>query len=144
MEAVINSRTAAGLVKHFNAIQKYVPLRPIRTEADYDTAVASLNSLLDAGAGNETHPLADLAATVGELVGDYDDAHYPARQMSAVDMLRHLMDEHGIKQADLPEIGSQGVVSEVLRGRRELNLRQVRALAKRFAVPAAVFLGVSS
>jgi HTH-type transcriptional regulator/antitoxin HigA len=140
VETVINQRTAADLVKHFNAIQKHVPLRPIRTAADYGAAVASLNGLLDAGAGDEAHPLANLAATVGELIGDYDNAHYAAEPVAALDMLRHLIEAHGLKQGDLPEIGSQGVVSEVLRGRRELNLRQIRALARRFCVPASVFV----
>ena len=50
------------------------------------------------------------------------------------------MDQHGLKQADLPEIGSQGVVSEELAGKRELNIRQVRALSERFAVSAATFV----
>jgi HTH-type transcriptional regulator/antitoxin HigA len=140
METVIDRRAAAELVKHFNAIQKHVPLRPIRTEEDYDAAVASLNSLLDAGAGDEGHPLANLVATLGELIGDYDDVHHAAQPVAAADILAHLMEAHGLRQGDLPEIGSQGVVSEVLRGRRELNLRQVRALARRFALPAAVFV----
>jgi HTH-type transcriptional regulator/antitoxin HigA len=50
------------------------------------------------------------------------------------------MAQHGLRQADLPEIGSQGVVSEILAGRRELNLRQVRALAERFGVSPATFI----
>lgn len=50
------------------------------------------------------------------------------------------MEEHELTQSDLPEIGSQGVVSEVLNGKRELNLRQVRALANRFHVSPAVFV----
>jgi HTH-type transcriptional regulator/antitoxin HigA len=50
------------------------------------------------------------------------------------------MEEHGLTQSDLPEIGSQGVVSEVLRGKRELNIRQIRALARRFQVSPAVFI----
>ncbi|MDP3423577.1 MAG: hypothetical protein Q8S32_07420 [Burkholderiaceae bacterium] len=41
---------------------------------------------------------------------------------------------------NLPDIGSQGVVSEILAGKRELNLRQVRALAQRFAVSPATFV----
>jgi HTH-type transcriptional regulator / antitoxin HigA len=45
-----------------------------------------------------------------------------------------------LTQVDLPEIGSQGMVSEVLGGKRELNVRQVRALAQRFHVSAAVFV----
>jgi len=49
------------------------------------------------------------------------------------------MEEHSLNQSDLAEIGSQGVISEILRGKRELNTRQIRALAKRFAVSPSVF-----
>jgi HTH-type transcriptional regulator / antitoxin HigA len=141
METVIDRRAADDLARHFLAITKHVPLRPVRTEADYDAAVASLNALLDAGAANEAHPLADLAATLGELIGDYDEAHYPAKNVAPGEMLRFLMAQHGLKQSDLAEqLGSQGVVSEVLNGKRELNLRQMRALANRFAVPVAAFV----
>jgi HTH-type transcriptional regulator/antitoxin HigA len=141
METVIDRRAADTLARHFLAITKHVPLRPIRTDVDYDAAVASLNALLDAGAANEVDPLADLAATLGELIGDYDAAHYPAKDVAPGDMLRFLMDQHGLKQKDLAEqLGSQGVVSEILSGKRELNLRQMRALASRFAVPVTAFV----
>jgi HTH-type transcriptional regulator/antitoxin HigA len=50
------------------------------------------------------------------------------------------MEEHGLTQADLPEVGSQGVVSEILNGKRELNVRQIRYLAGKFKVSSAVFL----
>jgi HTH-type transcriptional regulator/antitoxin HigA len=50
------------------------------------------------------------------------------------------MEEHGLKQVDLPEIGSQGVVSEILNGKRKLNVRQIEALAQRFRVSPVVFL----
>jgi HTH-type transcriptional regulator/antitoxin HigA len=55
-------------------------------------------------------------------------------------MLKYLMEPHGVRQADLAEIGSQGVVSEILSGKRQLNLRQIRALAARFHVLPSVFL----
>ncbi|MGL6338812.1 MAG: helix-turn-helix domain-containing protein [Waterburya sp.] len=55
-------------------------------------------------------------------------------------MLLHFMEEYSLSQSDLPEIGSQGVVSEIINGKRELNIRQIRALAKRFNVAPAVFL----
>jgi HTH-type transcriptional regulator/antitoxin HigA len=51
------------------------------------------------------------------------------------------MEEHGLKQAELGEVGSQGIVSEILAGKRELNVRQIRALARRFGVSPAVFVG---
>lgn len=140
METVIDRRAVAELTRHFVAIEKHVPLRPIRNASDYEAAVSALNALLDAGAASEEHPLADLAATLGELIGDYDDQHFPPEPVSPADMLHHLMEAHGLKQGDLPEVGSQGVVSEVLRGRRELNLRQIRALAKRFGISPRAFV----
>jgi HTH-type transcriptional regulator/antitoxin HigA len=50
------------------------------------------------------------------------------------------MDEHGLTQSDLSEVGSQGVISDILRGKRVLNVRQIRALAERFQVSPAVFV----
>jgi hypothetical protein len=58
---------------------------------------------------------------------------------SGAEMLRFLMQEHGLSQPDLSEVGSRGVVFESLNGKRELNVRQIRALAKHFKVSAAVF-----
>lgn len=55
-------------------------------------------------------------------------------------MLRFLMEEHDLAQSDLSEVGSQGIVSEILNGKRELNVRQIRALAKRFHVSPAAFI----
>ncbi len=128
------------LTFHFEAINAVVPLRPVRTDAQYEAAVTSLNTLLDEGAGEESHPLADLAATLGELIGEYDAHHYPAMTVTSGSMLRFLMTQHGLKQADLGEIGSQGVVSEVLSGKRELNLRQIKMLSERFGVSPGAFI----
>lgn len=52
----------------------------------------------------------------------------------------HFMTEHNIKQSDLKEIGSQGVISEILNGKRELNIRQIKLLAEKFNVSPAVFI----
>jgi HTH-type transcriptional regulator/antitoxin HigA len=84
--------------------------------------------------------LADLVNTLGALIGDYDDVHYPAKEVSAVAMIRFLMEQHGLTQSDLPEIGTQGVVSEILRGKRALDVRQIKALAERFHIPSSVFI----
>ena len=50
------------------------------------------------------------------------------------------MQEHDLKQKDLKEIGSQGIVSEVLNGKRKLNTTQIKKLANRFGVSSAVFI----
>ena len=50
------------------------------------------------------------------------------------------MEEHDLTQSDLPDIGSQGVVSEILTGKRDLNVRQIARLSERFGVSPAVFM----
>lgn len=57
-----------------------------------------------------------------------------------ISSLKHFMEEHNLRQSDLPEIGSQGVVSEILNGKRQLNVAQIKALSKRFKVSPAAFL----
>ncbi len=66
--------------------------------------------------------------------------HHPLPESSGAEMLRYFMAEHALTQAEVPEVGSQGVVSEVLSGKRNLNVRQIRALAARFHVSPAVFV----
>ena len=112
----------------------------IRNEAQYDQAVEQLNALIDEIGTDETHPLYELLDTLGTLVHAYEERHYPVPDCAGREMMGFLMEEHGLKQADLPEIGSQGIVSEVLSGKRELNVRQIRALAQRFHVSPAVFI----
>lgn len=116
------------------------PILSIRNEAEYDQAVIRLNELLDEVGTNETHPLYELLDTLGTLIQAYEEQHYPMPEVSGSEMLRFFMEEHDLKQADLPEIGSQGVISEILSGKRELNIRQIRALAKRFQASPAIFL----
>jgi HTH-type transcriptional regulator/antitoxin HigA len=116
------------------------PLLTIRNEKEYNAAVKRLNELLDEIGTNEKHPLYTLLDTLGTLVHVYEEEHYPIPEAAGTDILRFLMEEHGLTQSNLPEVGSQGVVSEILNGKRELNIRQIRVLAKRFKVSAAVFI----
>ena len=50
------------------------------------------------------------------------------------------MEQYDIKQSNLPEIGSQGVVSEILNGKRKLNVQQIKNLSQRFHVSAETFI----
>jgi HTH-type transcriptional regulator/antitoxin HigA len=54
------------------------------------------------------------------------------------------MEEHKLARSDLPEIGSQGVLSEILSGKRDLNVRQIAQLAARFGVSPTLFIPVST
>ncbi len=122
---------------HWQAI---APVLTIRNEREYNAAVKRLNELLDEIGDNEKHPLYSLLDTLGTLIEAYEEEHHPIPDSSGADVLRYLMDEHGLTQSSLPEIGSQGVVSEILNGKRELNVRQIRKLAQRFKVSTAVFV----
>lgn len=116
------------------------PLLSIRNEREYNAAVKRLTELLDDVGSNEKHPLYSLLDTLATLIHAYEEEHYPIPESTGADILRFLMQEHGLTQSDLPEVGSQGVVSEILNGKRELNVRQIRALAERFGVSTAVFI----
>jgi len=140
MEAIMDRSVVEEITTRFQALVSIVPLSAIRTPKDYDKAVLMLNQLLDAGAADENSPLADLANNLGFLIGDYEDAHREGSEISPVATLRFLMEQHRLTQFDLPEVGTQSVVSEILRGKRELNIRQIKALSSRFHVPTSIFI----
>lgn len=116
------------------------PILTIRNEQEYEQGVERINALIDEVGTNEQHPLYTLLDTLGILIQAYEEQHYPIPDCSGVDMLRYFMEEYSLSQSDLPEVGSQGIVSEILNGKRELNLRQIRALAERFNVSPSVFI----
>ena len=110
------------------------------SEQDYLELRHVLDDLIDEVGNNEHHPLASLTETVGNLVDSYEREYIPEDQGEPKDALRYLMDEHNLKQSDLKELGSQGIVSEILAGKRKLNIRQVKLLSERFNVSPAVFI----
>ena len=122
---------------HWTAIR---PFMTIRNEEDYDRLVLQLNQLIDEVGTDEDHPMYDFLDILGTILHAFEEKHFPLPSASGVDVLHYLMDEHGLRQTDLPEVGSQGVVSEILSGKRELNVRQIRELALRFRVSPAVFI----
>ena len=103
----------------------------INTESDYRRARQALDDLIDEVGSNERHPRAGLMDTLGTLVHAWEEAHSPVPKASPRKILAFLMEEHGLKQQDLKEVGTQGIVSEILAGKRELNVRQIRKLAQR-------------
>ena len=82
----------------------------------------------------------EFAELLTVLIEAYEDEHYPIPAASPVEVLVHLMEANNLKQKDLaPLLGSESVVSEVLRGKRELNKHHIERLSKRFGVSPAVF-----
>ena len=116
-------------------------LTPPTNEAEYRVLVESLDAILDAGGADEAHPLAGMAVLVGELVSAWERTHVPMPEaMSAAETLRFFMERDGLRQSDLPEVGNQAKVSELLNGARKINMRQALALAARFNVAMELFV----
>lgn len=129
------------VISSWSNLQRHIPLHPISTEKDYDRAVEALNELIDMVGNDEEHPLSGILHALGGFVREYEDAHHQIPNVAGVACLRFLMEQHGLKQADLGDIlGGQSVVSGLLSGKRELNIRQIRLLAERFSVSPAVFV----
>ena len=109
------------------------------SEEEYDNLVSILDEIVEQVRENENHPLASLMESLGILVENYEKQNVPEPTGTSIEVLRFLMQEHNLKQSDLPEIGSQGVVSEILTGKRQLNIRQIKKLCSRFNISPAVF-----
>lgn len=137
MNAIIQVK---HLLPAWETFRSATNIAPIRNAAHYRRMVAMLEALLDEAGSNEKHPAMGLVDIVGDLIEDYEAAHHPMPNVTGVQALKFLMEQHGLKQNDLREIGSQGVVSEILTGKRDLNIRQIRALSERFGVSAATFV----
>ena len=116
------------------------PLLTIRDEAEYQRSVEQLNSLLDLVSTDDQHPLYSLLDTLGILLEAYEVEHVKIPEASGVDVLQYLMEEHTLTLSDLPEIGSQDELTEILNGKQELSLQQIRSLSQRFQVSPAVFI----
>lgn len=120
-------------------------IRTLHTKAEYERALALAEAILNTTRNkpereDADHPLGALLSFLTPAIEAYEAEHYPVPKLSAREYLSALMREHGLTQSQLPEVGNQSVVSQVLSGKRRLNARQIAGLAKRFKVPAETFL----
>lgn len=134
--SMVKTMDAPVLKKSWPAVEDYLS---IHNKHDYELAVNMLNQLLDEVGGNERHPLYGFLEVLGIVIEHYEVEHYDLGDISGLEALKYLMQEHGLHQDNLPEIGSQGVVSEILNGQRQLNVQQIQKLSERFKVSPEVF-----
>jgi len=130
----------AEIARPWARIAGVLEVGPIRDDAHYWRLSERLNVLVEAAAAEAESSLWDLVELIGDRLREYEARAHPWGDAEPIDALRYLMQAHGLSQADLPEVGSPGVVSEFLAGNLELNVRQVRALGDRFGVNPAVFV----
>jgi HTH-type transcriptional regulator/antitoxin HigA len=74
------------------------------------------------------------------LVEEYESKYYPVPDAGPLDIIRHLMEEHHLRQKDLVDVfGTESIVSDVLNGKRDLTKDHIMRLSSRFHVSPAVF-----
>ncbi len=111
----------------------------LKSEADYEAALAAIDGLLVAPAGSAA---ADQLELWSHLVEDYEARQQPIPPPDAVTAIRFRMEQQGLRQADLvPYLGSSSAVSEVLRGKRPLSLAMIRRLHRGLGIPAEILIG---
>lgn len=111
-----------------------------KNNANYELLVKRLDQLLNIVGDNENHSLIGLVDIVSNLIAMYEEKNIKKIKGDSIDALKYLMEVHKLSQSDLPEIGSQGVVSEILHRKRALNLRQIKLLSARFNVSPNTFI----
>jgi len=113
-------------------------IRPIRTEQDYDAALARVETLMEAVRTEDEDDELDVLATLIEL---YEEARFPMDAPDPIAAIKFRMEQMGKSQSDLaPILGSRSKVSEVLSGKRELTLKMIRALHEHLQIPADVLI----
>lgn len=122
---------------HWTAIGQ---LFSVHNEEEYDRASDLLNNLIDEIGTDEKHPLYGLLDTLGTVLHAYEEKYHEIPNCSGNEMLEFFMEEHALDPSDLPEIGTKETVLAILHGDRELTLKDIRALSKRFHVSPAVFV----
>ena len=142
----LTPESLAELTRRFNSLLEFVPfLEGINSEREYQKALETTEILLQAIDDNPNDPRNVLLEMITRQIEAYEYRTHPVlsqwdQQDGAIALLKTLIRQHDLKQSDLSEIGSQGVVSEVLRGKRSMNLNQIKKLAARFDLDPMLFI----
>ena len=113
-------------------------IKPIRSEADYETALKTIEQLWDAAQGS---PEADQLDVLVTLVEAYEEKHYPIPPPDPIEAILHYMESQGLSEPDLQTyLGAGTCVSEVLNRERALSLDMIRKLHKGLGIPADILV----
>jgi HTH-type transcriptional regulator/antitoxin HigA len=131
---------AQAILRAWMPFKRLVGVTSVRSKKDYAQARATIDALLDAVGDDESHPLADVLDYLADQVKAYEDEHFQIPEAAPSEVLRFLMEQHGLKQEDLSHCAPQGRISDILNGKRSISKEVAKRLAQRFRVRADVFL----
>lgn len=133
MAITLDSKTYGSL------LAKYQP-KIIASEDEYNRTLELIEQMMVRGEelSPEENTLLELLSILVEI---YEDSQFPVEPSSPQNILLHLMDARELKQSDLVGvIGSKGIVSEVINGKRSISKAQAKALGEFFHISPAVFI----
>ena len=132
----MSSRTVN--LEYGRLLTKFSP-KVIRTEKANEEYTETLYEL-DQRGPRLTRAEKELAELLTLLIEDFESKRYKLPRAKPVEILRFLMDQHGLKQKDLVEVfGTRSIVSEVLSGKRKLNKEHIQRLSERFHISPEAF-----
>lgn len=127
-------------IHHWRFVEDYAKLPDRKTE--YEKQRILLETLIALPESKKDKHIVNLMHLIARNIQFYEAQHFHIKPANIADVLQLLMDEHDLTQSDLPEIGSQSLVSKILRGKRKLTAEQIGKLAHRFHVSPVVFYDV--
>ena len=114
-------------------------IRPIKTETDYDEALAEVETLMDAAPGSPEEARLEVLVT---LIEAYESKVHPIDPPDPISALQYHTESRGITRKDLEaSIGSRGRVSEILNRQRPLTLAMIQKLVANLDISADVLIG---
>jgi HTH-type transcriptional regulator/antitoxin HigA len=121
------------------ALLRSYPPRPIRDDDEHRRTIEVVNGLLDRG--QLTSDEEDYLDVLGLLIADYEDSIYEHPELTCIERLRHLMDQHSLTQDDLSRRSgiAMSSLSDILEGKRRISPRLRAKLAECFGVDASFF-----
>lgn len=113
-------------------------IKPIKTEKDYEAALAHLEQIFDAEKGSVE---GDELEILSILIEKYEDEHYPIGYPDPIEAINFRMEQMGYNQTDLAKIvGLKSRVSEILNRKRKLTLDMIRILHNSLNIPTDVLI----
>jgi len=131
---------AKAILQAWMPFKQLIGVTSVHTEADYHQAITTINSLLEEIGDDESHPLAEVLDYLSDQVQTYENRHFPVPKAEPREVLKYLMDEHGLKQEDLADCAPQSRISEILAGKRAVSKGIAKRLAARFSVNVELFI----
>lgn len=130
--------TIQQTIKHWGYLLPYTHIP--RTETEYEKLLDVLEELMDVSRHKKDERVTSLLKLIAQNIEAYEARRYMTKSLSPIEMLTFLMEEHDLEQGDLPEIGSQSLVSKILNGERQLTIEHIKRLSKKFGVSPSVFI----